>query len=81
MKEKAPLRPKKEDDQEKTEECYMKFVDLIRNNPGTEVTLWMSAITKLLVKVHIVSGCTYEEYKEELNRAIDHYKSGWINED
>ena len=74
-------RPLQESDQENTEKAFNLIKKLMINHPEIESTLWASATWSILADGYKNSDFNYEEFVQETERIIEHFKIYWNDED
>jgi len=69
------IREQKSDDHEKTEKVYHLMQKLFNKyNHEIESALWIGPMIAIMADFYERIGLTFEQFKESINEATDHYK-------
>lgn len=74
------FREPKEDDQAQIDMCFNMIKSTAISNPEIEGAIWVSVCFSLIAESFKENGLSYEDYCEEMNNAMRHYKS-WFDEE
>lgn len=64
----------------KIEEAAQLVSELVQLNPQIEMTLWYGALMSCFVRGHINTGFSYEQFRKEIKKVVEHYKP-WFEEE
>lgn len=71
------IRPLKPDDQENAEKGFKLILDLMKNHPEIEPTLWAGTLFSVIVNGYRNSDVSYKEFCVEIDRIKKFYKQWW----
>jgi hypothetical protein len=74
------IRPPRPDDQDNAQKAYQLIMDLMEMNKGIEPALWCGAVWSVLVNGYKQCDFSYEDFRQEVNKISQHYKSWWEDE-
>ncbi len=61
-------------DQDEIQRAYLMLKDFMGQNSGIETSLWASAFWSILANGYINYGFSYDEFRNELIRILEHSK-------
>ena len=73
------FKPSKPDDNENVAKAINILDEVMELNPQIEQTLWCPAFIFVLIRGFKYCGFTYEEFRNEVHQAFEHYK-GFYND-
>lgn len=67
-------RPRKESDNDRVDEGIDIYYKMIDDNPQIEPTIWATITVYVLANGYKNCDYTYEEFRQEIDKAFEHYK-------